>query len=198
MKFIVPNYSCLLNPWIGGYAPRSSFSLSSVLNWICWTPLPYRPVKIPKDRTLNLTRYSAYLQSNVEWHCYPVRPNIPKTIALFKGFHSSPACPSDKSSLKLTMSIEQWWKDTDRGKPKYWENNVSRCHCVQLQLDWLGSNPGYRCERLATNRLFIQIMYKHSIFCHRNRPISILLLKKNRLTMFSAVVALCARIVRST
>ena len=29
MKFIVSNYSCLQNPWIGGYAPRSPFSLSS-------------------------------------------------------------------------------------------------------------------------------------------------------------------------
>ena len=29
MKFIVPNYGCLQNPWIGGYAPRSPFSLSS-------------------------------------------------------------------------------------------------------------------------------------------------------------------------
>ena len=38
MKFLVPNYSCLQNPWIGGYAPRSPFSLSSVLNWICWPP----------------------------------------------------------------------------------------------------------------------------------------------------------------
>ena len=37
-KFLVPNYSCLQNPWLGGYRPRSPFSLSSVLNWICWTP----------------------------------------------------------------------------------------------------------------------------------------------------------------
>ena len=29
MKFLVPNYSCLQNPWLGGYAPRSPFSLSS-------------------------------------------------------------------------------------------------------------------------------------------------------------------------
>jgi len=35
MKFLVPNYSCLQNPWL-----RSPFSLSSVLNWICWTPPP--------------------------------------------------------------------------------------------------------------------------------------------------------------
>ena len=40
MKFLVPNYSCLQNPWIGGYVPRSPFSLSSVLNWICWTTPP--------------------------------------------------------------------------------------------------------------------------------------------------------------
>ena len=38
MKFHVPNYSCLQNPWLGGTAPRSPFSLSSVLRWICWTP----------------------------------------------------------------------------------------------------------------------------------------------------------------
>ena len=38
IKFLVPNYSSLQNPWLGGYAPRSPFSLSSVLNWICWTP----------------------------------------------------------------------------------------------------------------------------------------------------------------
>ena len=40
MKFLVPNYSCLQNPWLGGYTPRSPFSLFSVLNWICWTPPP--------------------------------------------------------------------------------------------------------------------------------------------------------------
>ena len=36
-KFLVPNYSCLQNPWLEGYAPRSPFSLSPALNWICWT-----------------------------------------------------------------------------------------------------------------------------------------------------------------
>jgi hypothetical protein len=39
MKFLVPNYSCLQNHW-GATAPRSPFSLFSLLNWICWTPLP--------------------------------------------------------------------------------------------------------------------------------------------------------------
>ena len=37
MKFLVPNYSCLQNPWLGGYRPQ--IPVLSVLNWICWTPL---------------------------------------------------------------------------------------------------------------------------------------------------------------
>ena len=36
MKFLVPNYSCLQNPWLWGYRPQ--IPVLSVLNWICWTP----------------------------------------------------------------------------------------------------------------------------------------------------------------
>ena len=43
MKFLVPNYSCLQNPWLGGNCPQ--IPVLSVLNWICWTPPP--PNKIP-------------------------------------------------------------------------------------------------------------------------------------------------------
>jgi len=38
MKFLVPNYSCLQNPWLGGYCPQ--IPVLSVLNWICWNALP--------------------------------------------------------------------------------------------------------------------------------------------------------------
>ena len=41
MKFIVPNYSCLQNPWLGGYRPQIpvlSVLCPSVRNWIFWTP----------------------------------------------------------------------------------------------------------------------------------------------------------------
>jgi len=40
MKFLVPNYSCLQNPWLGGRGlpPLDPRSLSSVPNLICWTP----------------------------------------------------------------------------------------------------------------------------------------------------------------
>ena len=41
MKFLVPNWSCLQNPWLVGYRPQIlSLSLSSVLNWIFWNPPP--------------------------------------------------------------------------------------------------------------------------------------------------------------
>ena len=36
MKFLVPNYSCLQNPWLRGSRPQ--IPVLSVLNWICWTP----------------------------------------------------------------------------------------------------------------------------------------------------------------
>ena len=38
MKFLVPNYSCLQNTWLGGYRPQ--IPVLSVLNWICWTAPP--------------------------------------------------------------------------------------------------------------------------------------------------------------
>ena len=38
MTFLVPNYSCLQNPWLGGHCPQ--IPVLSVLNWFCWTPPP--------------------------------------------------------------------------------------------------------------------------------------------------------------
>jgi hypothetical protein len=48
MKFLIPNYSCLQNPWLGGHCPQTP--VLSVLNWICWTP----PNKIPGYATARL------------------------------------------------------------------------------------------------------------------------------------------------
>jgi hypothetical protein len=28
----------------------------------------------------------------------------------------------------MKMSVEHWWNDTDRGKLKYWEKNLSQCY----------------------------------------------------------------------
>jgi hypothetical protein len=47
------------------------------------------------------------------------------------------------------------WNDTDRGKPKDSEKNLSQCHFVHHIFHWIdpGANPGRRGERPATSRL---------------------------------------------
>jgi len=57
MKFLVPNYSCLQNPWLGGYRPQ--IPILSVLNWICWTP---PSEKIPGYTTDSVEMFMAYAQ----------------------------------------------------------------------------------------------------------------------------------------
>ena len=56
MKFLVPNYSCLQNPWLRGYRPQ--IPVLSVLNWICWT----HPKKFPGYATDTMWLYSTQLQ----------------------------------------------------------------------------------------------------------------------------------------
>ena len=34
-------------------------------------------------------------------------------------------CPSYKSKVLMKMSMEHWWNDTDRGKLKYWERDIT-------------------------------------------------------------------------
>jgi len=42
------------------------------------------------------------------------------------------------------MNAGHWQNDKDRGKPKYSEKNLSKCHFVQCksQMDWNGIKPG--------------------------------------------------------
>jgi len=50
MTFLVPNYSRLQDPWLGGDPPK--VPVFSSLNWNCWTPPP--PNKIPEYATCRL------------------------------------------------------------------------------------------------------------------------------------------------
>ena len=44
--------------------------------------------------------------------------DIRKSNVMFEGSQASPACPSEKSNIKMKLSTEQWWNGTDRGKPR--------------------------------------------------------------------------------
>ena len=75
MKFLVPNYSCLQNPWLRGCRPQ--IPVLSVLNWICWTPpLPEQNSWVPHWQLLR--SFFNWHQSNMI-HGYEQR-NVKRTI----------------------------------------------------------------------------------------------------------------------
>ena len=57
MRFLVPNYSCLQNPWLGATAHRSPFSLSST-EFVETSP----PKKIRGYAYDSVEMFSAYTQ----------------------------------------------------------------------------------------------------------------------------------------
>lgn len=50
------------------------------------------------------------------------------------------ASPSSSSNLYMKMDRQRRWNGSDRRQPKYWEENLSQCHCVHHQChadgDW--------------------------------------------------------------
>ena len=99
MKFLVPNYSCLQNPWLGGRGlpPPDPRSLSSTE--FCWTPFPE--------------------QNSWVRHCLPWRergasgrraPPIPNLRARCSGAVSLMpwSLPSGKNA-NATIKWRTWW-----------------------------------------------------------------------------------------
>jgi len=63
------------------------------------------------------------------------------------------------------MGLEQWWNDTDGGKPKYWEINLSQCHFVHQK---------YHMDRqgIETGLTNIRKVYKNYGCCiQREEPV---------------------------
>ena len=57
-------------------------------------------------------------------------PRLPKSIAFLEGSETSSVCLPGKSNMCMQTSLEHWWNDNNRGKPKYSEKNPSHCHFV--------------------------------------------------------------------
>jgi hypothetical protein len=55
-------------------------------------------------------------------------PNILKKISFFGSSHALPARPSERSGVKMKMSMEHWKNNTDRGTPKYLDKNLCQCY----------------------------------------------------------------------
>jgi len=58
-----------------------------------------------------------------------------------------------KVILTDKMGMGHWWNNTEGGKPKYSEKNLSQCQFVYLisHTDWSQIQRGTFGERLATN-----------------------------------------------
>ena len=61
----------------------------------------------------------------------------------------------------MKMNVQYFGNDTDRGRPKYSETNLSNTNLTRTDL---GSNSGLRCERLATNRQGIGTAFKPKFY----------------------------------
>jgi hypothetical protein len=51
------------------------------------------------------------------------------------------------------VNMELFWDDSDKGKPKYSEINLSRCHFFKHQshVDWSGIESGPPRDRATNN-----------------------------------------------
>jgi len=71
-------------------------------------PLSTKP---PKQRTISIN-----LLKTEQCDSTPLAnvPRYQKQDCLFDGFQALPACPSDKNTIKIKMTVEHFLKDTDR------------------------------------------------------------------------------------
>ena len=79
---------------------------------------------------------------NVKVLMCPVTSEIPKSIYYVWWFPDFSHL-SDKSYVKLKMSMDHWWNDTHGRKPKYLEINLSQWHFVhhKSHIDWPEVEP---------------------------------------------------------
>ena len=90
------------------------------------------------------------------------------------------------------MGMEHWWNDSDRGKLKYWERNLSQwyiTHHISHAFTDPKSSPGLRGGRPASKRKIC--LNEHAkIHILTNREHSISITKTNRLVQCCELMVL--------
>ena len=142
IKFLVPNYSCLQNPWLGGYSPQ--IPVLSVLNWICWTPPPN---KIPGYATVSIWLRGVPSQQNFTLTIiteFRLTHNALHKIWVFHSGLAEDSCLLGCDTVSLCESDLTLWRNVvppsarvDRSK-KYetsrTANPAAKCH-IPLDLN---------------------------------------------------------------
>jgi len=91
---------------------------------------------------LRLPRIRCFCPLSHQWNLQctflPKAPDFRKNAVWFDILLTLAACPSDKSSMQMSMCHR--WKDNDSGRTHYMERNLSRCHSVhhKSHMDWPG------------------------------------------------------------
>jgi hypothetical protein len=55
---------------------------------------------------------------------------IAERALLFGNHLALSVCPSGMSCIKMKISMEHWWNDTEEGKPKYSNKHLSQYHSL--------------------------------------------------------------------
>lgn len=96
--------------------------------------------------TNHLTTLKLTFKNKAKWKYFSVQcsPNIRNNIAWLECSQPSTASLSDAGGIKLKMGIERWWNDTDSGRPKCSQKNLSHCHIAyhKSHMDWPEIEPG--------------------------------------------------------
>jgi hypothetical protein len=99
--------------------------------------------------------------------CFPISE---KRITLYEVSQSSPACPSNKSSVMMKVTMEYWQSLSDIGKWKYSEETEYFHSPLPFLLGGNSrivkgqSNPFIKIPVCATSRLYRQILCGTNIF----------------------------------
>ena len=133
MKFLVPNYSCLQNPWLGGYRPQ--IPVLSVLSSTEFVEPP-RTHFLGTPLAANIINF---LQAEIKQRKSPLFSVIHNSTAFFNGYKGRPIVLL-MCSVGTNMSIEHWRNYTENRKLDYSKNTLSQWHTVhhKSQMYWDG------------------------------------------------------------